>query len=185
MENLLRLDLNRFSFHSTGLKVHPSRRQNIWALCIALATRAKTAECGPGVRWVTRGSVPERQRVRSDEAYNDLLRWRLTLLSELEGSLEPATSEHLDSASGRPDDEVQRITQLVELCQAILEDGTVSYHEVKDLHRWLNKNRDSEDSVVRFLIEIMGQIMSDGLVTFAERRELKAVLERILSEADD
>jgi hypothetical protein len=99
--------------------------------------------------------------------------------------LEPATSEHLDSASGQPDDEVQRITQLVELCQAILEDGTVSYHEVKDLHRWLKENRDSEDSVVRFLIEIMGQIMADGLVTFAERRELKTVLERILAEADD
>ena len=83
MTFVFRLDVERFSFHSTGQKVHASALQNTWALCIGLVSAAPNVTCGPGVQWIREGGLPQRQRVRDSNLHQGLLRWRLTRIREL------------------------------------------------------------------------------------------------------
>lgn len=176
MDVVLRLNLEQFNFHSTGLKVHPRRQQNIWALCIGLVSRAKSAVCGPGVRWVRDAGLPERNRVASQERYDQLLRWhltRITLGQEFAGV--SCSSESTDELS-------EKLTELVMMCEAILSDGEISLDETKQLLRWLREHRNLALPAVQSLVQLMQQIVSDKVVTREEREELKVALDQLVRD---
>ncbi|MHC4878010.1 MAG: hypothetical protein ACYTGL_16265 [Planctomycetota bacterium] len=77
---LLRIRPDQFAFAATGLKVHPSRHQNLNALCIALATRATHATFGPGMKWFENAAPMEPVRVPDMQTYQKRLSWNLTRL---------------------------------------------------------------------------------------------------------
>jgi len=77
---LLRIPQDGFQFATTGLKVHENRKQNLNALCIAVASRAPDISLGPGMQWFRDGSPPRENRVPGDAVYRNSLRWRLTNL---------------------------------------------------------------------------------------------------------
>lgn len=83
---LLRIPLDGFQFATTGLTLHENRKQNLYAMCIAIASRAPDITLGPGMRWFREGSPPMENRVPGDVVYRNSLRWRLTKLF-----LEPAS----------------------------------------------------------------------------------------------
>ena len=75
---LLRIPLERFAFAATGLKVYPSRRQNLTAFSAAIALRANAARRGSGLRWLESRSQPRENRMPSQAIYHGYLRWQLT-----------------------------------------------------------------------------------------------------------
>ena len=179
---VLRIDLSRFDFHSTGQKVHPSREQNIWSLCIGLVNAAQAAACGPGVSWIRQGGLPRRQRVWGAEHHQNLLVWRLTRLAQLQEA--PRPNDFNDGQHEPAEEQAAKLNELVCLCQAVLADGEISLDEIKELIRWLRTNRNLQLPAVRSLIELMLRITADKVITSSEKAELKSAIEEMIGEGD-
>lgn len=175
---VLRIDLSRFNFRSTGQKVHASREQNIWSLCIGLVSAASSADCGVGVRWIREGGLPHRQRVWGEEHHQHLLSWHLTRIANW--STPPSTAFH--ERSEPADTQAAKLNELVQLCQTILEDGKISLDEIKDLLRWLRAHRNLDIPAVRSLVDVMQRITADKVVTPEEKAELQVVLQKMLGD---
>jgi hypothetical protein len=70
--------------------------------------------------------------------------------------------------------------ELVALLQSVTSDGRISSDEIKELHRWLQRNRDTGLPGIELLAMTIETIAADGRVTDAERTELAKVIERVL-----
>jgi len=70
--------------------------------------------------------------------------------------------------------------ELLTLCQAVTEDGSLSNEEISELRRWLETNRSSDLPAIGFLVATLERILADGKVTPEERRELYAAIETVL-----
>lgn len=70
--------------------------------------------------------------------------------------------------------------ELLELCQTITEDGSISRDEIIALTRWLRRNRHADLPAIAFLTATVEKIIADRKVTQEERKELYKAIERIL-----
>jgi hypothetical protein len=77
---LLRISDERFEFAATGVPTFAARRDNVIALCAAIAQRATKAHLGPGLKWLDSGGPRQPHRVASHAVYSGFLRWQLTRL---------------------------------------------------------------------------------------------------------
>jgi len=74
-------------------------------------------------------------------------------------------------------------SDLMALCEAILEDGELSGREVYRLSQWLNENRDAcSHWPGHLLVEPLKSAWSDGQITTAELQEIGRLLVRIHKE---
>lgn len=71
-------------------------------------------------------------------------------------------------------------TDLLELCQTVTEDGSLSDVEIDLLHKWLIENRSTDLLAIDVLTPLVESIIRDGKVTKAERTELHRTLEKVL-----
>ncbi len=76
--------------------------------------------------------------------------------------------------------EEQAGAELLELCQAITDDGVVLKKEIVELIKWLNNHRSSDLPAIGYLKPIVKQIVADGVVTKEEMKELHAAIEKVL-----
>ena len=70
--------------------------------------------------------------------------------------------------------------ELLELCQTITEDGSISRDEIIALTKWLKKNQNADLPSIDFLVSTVKAIIADGKVTPQERRDLYKAIERVL-----
>jgi len=70
--------------------------------------------------------------------------------------------------------------ELLALCQAITEDGSLSEQEIGAMKRWLDDNRSADLPSVAFLTATVERIIADGKVTKEERNELYKAVESAL-----
>lgn len=70
--------------------------------------------------------------------------------------------------------------ELLALCQAVTEDGSLSKEEIVELRLWLNANRSADLPAVAFLVETVERIVADGKVTHDEVQELYRAIEKVL-----
>lgn len=180
MKCVYRFDFNRFNFRSTGQTVHPGKQQNILSLCIGIVTQAKKAECGPGVRWIREGGLPQRQRVHGSEFYANQLRWRLTLVNHRVGS-EVARQPPSES----PAEQSRQLMELVRICRAILEDGKISLEEIRELIGWLRQNRNSDLPQIQSLTSVLNDVIADRKVTREELQQLRDAMLNIIGDDDE
>jgi hypothetical protein len=77
---LLRIPQEGFEFAATGLPTFKTRRENLIALAATIASRAITANLGPGMKWVESDGPRREHRLQSRAIYEGFLRWQLTCL---------------------------------------------------------------------------------------------------------
>jgi hypothetical protein len=70
--------------------------------------------------------------------------------------------------------------ELLSLCQSIVEDGSISVDELKQLKHWLDSNHDFELPSINFLHDTVNNIIADKKVTKEEWKELYIAIEKIL-----
>lgn len=70
--------------------------------------------------------------------------------------------------------------ELLELCQTITEDGSISDEEVGALSKWLEENRFADLPAITLLTTTIEQIIADGIITPEERAELYKAIEIVL-----
>lgn len=70
--------------------------------------------------------------------------------------------------------------ELLELCQTITEDGSLSQEETIELTKWLDANQHADLPAIEFLLTTIKRIIADRRVTREERKELYRALERVL-----
>lgn len=71
-------------------------------------------------------------------------------------------------------------TDLLDLCQAITEDGHLDEGEIEALRLWLADNRGADLPAIAFLAETVERILADGRVTPDEHRDLYRAIETVL-----
>lgn len=76
----MRIDREKFRYHSAGMPVHPTNHLNFSALAVMLKVRAEKAQCGPGMALLLDGKPATRSKASSLAAYENELLWRLQLL---------------------------------------------------------------------------------------------------------
>ena len=78
----------------------------------------------------------------------------------------------------------QRVTlegaQLLSLCQAVTEDGSLADEEIAALRDWLVDNRSSDLPAISFLTATVEKILADGAATKDERDDLYRAIETVL-----
>ena len=69
---------------------------------------------------------------------------------------------------------------LLDLCQTVTEDGSISGEEVGILKKWLDENRPADLPAITLLINTIEQILEDGKITPDERKVLHKAIETVL-----
>ncbi len=69
---------------------------------------------------------------------------------------------------------------LLNLCQSVTSDGSISDAEIGGLRKWLDSAKQSELPAVGFLRDIVELICRDGKITEEERKQLYSAIETVL-----
>ena len=70
--------------------------------------------------------------------------------------------------------------ELIYLLQSVTADGKFTADEIKELVRWLRRNKDSSLPAITFLRETVEAVIADGKVTREEQETLYKAVERVL-----
>lgn len=69
---------------------------------------------------------------------------------------------------------------LLDLCQTVTEDGSLSEEEVGILKKWLDENRSADLPAITLLTSTIEQILEDRIITPEERKDLHKAIETVL-----
>jgi putative phage-type endonuclease len=81
--------------------------------------------------------------------------------------------------------ETRSVENLIDICNAVLADGSITTDEVVFLSRWLEEAGVVTEWPWTELAETVERIMVDGVVTDSERNELQALLQRVIAANRD
>ena len=70
--------------------------------------------------------------------------------------------------------------ELIHLLQSITQDGKFTAEEIKELTKWLRRNKESPLPAISFLTETVDAVIADGKVTRDEQETLYKAVERVL-----
>lgn len=81
---------------------------------------------------------------------------------------------------GAVDRESGPALELLNLCQTVTEDGSISDQEIDALKTWLDTHKSEDLPAIGVLAALVTTILEDGRITPAERGELHRTVERVL-----